>query len=298
MKRHASHETLVTATFGTRVTLRTPDGLEVPARLKGKKLRPVCGDYVIADPIINESDWLISSIKPRKNQLSRPNSRGHKEILAANLDCLIVMAAPEPKPDWFIVDRYLAAAENIGCSAIVAYNKLDRQTSVSEELTEYRNCGYPVIKCSAKTRHNLDTLTSALAGLNGIIVGQSGVGKSTVINALVEQQARTTAELSGNTGEGRHTTVNSALLFLPNGGAIIDSPGVRDYTPAIKSVEQVISGFREISIMGEHCRFANCRHLREPDCSVKNGVNEGTISSRRYQSYKRLVVLTRNAISN
>ena len=298
MKRHTSNETLVIATFGTRVTLRTPDGSEVSARLKGKKLRPVCGDHVIADPIINESDWLISSIKPRKNELSRPNSRGYKEILAANLDCLIVMAAPEPKPDWFIVDRYLAAAENIGCSAVVAYNKLDRQTSTAQPLAEYRNCGYPVIKCSAKTRRNLDTLTSALAGLNSIIVGQSGVGKSTVINALMENQARATAELSDNTGEGRHTTVNSALLFLPNGGAVIDSPGVRDYAPAIQSVEQAIHGFREISVMGEHCRFANCRHLREPDCSVKTGVTEGTISSRRYQSYKRLVALTRNTISN
>ena len=124
-------------------------------------------------------------------------------------------------------------------------------------------------------------------------MGQSGVGKSSIINKLISNAAQKTATISASTGEGKHTTVNSVMLDLPNGGAVIDSPGVRDYAPAIETADEVIRGFREISNAGQDCRFGNCNHLREPDCAVKRAVDAGDISPRRYESYKRLMNLSK-----
>jgi len=122
-----------------------------------------------------------------------------------------------------------------------------------------------------------------------IIVGQSGVGKSSMINRMLGDDRLRVSEISDATGEGRHTTVNSAMLELPGGGSVIDSPGVRDYAPAIENPADVIHGFREIREYGQNCRFANCRHLREPDCAVKIAVENGQISARRYESFRRLL---------
>jgi len=145
------------------------------------------------------------------------------------------------------------------------------------------------LPCSAKDGINLDSLSAALQGKTAIIVGQSGVGKSSVINHLIAKADQRIGELSGSTGEGKHTTVNSVMLNLPDGASVIDSPGVRDYAPTIEGVQDVNRGFREIFEHSQECRFANCIHLREPDCAVQRAVAEGTISERRYESYKRLM---------
>lgn len=287
---------LVVGTFSRRMTLQLDNHAEIGARIKGKKLRPVCGDYVIAEPILNEPEWLITSICERDNELTRPDSRGRKEVLAANVDCIVVMAAAEPAPDWFIVDRYLAAAEIIGAEGIVVFNKTDLTSApdtAEQVLEEYRQIGYPVIACSARTRTNLDAVAAALHGKTAIVVGQSGVGKSSVINDLIAGADQRTGTLSSSTGEGKHTTVNSVLLALPSGGAVIDSPGVRDYAPTIDSAVDVNRGFREIYDLSQHCRFANCAHLREPGCAVKTAAEENDISQRRYESYKRLMSSSR-----
>lgn len=290
---------VVVATFSRRMTLRLDDGRIVPARIKGKKLKPVCADRVLASPIDGEGDWLIESVRPRSNELSRPDSRGRREVLASNLDTVVVVAALLPPPDWYVIDRYVAAAENIDASAIVLLNKIDlaHETSVTEPLADYRNCGYPVVATSATSGKGLQELAVLLRDQTAIIVGQSGVGKSSIINELVRGARQKTAEISGSTGEGRHTTVNSAMLDLPGGGRVIDSPGVRDFAPAIDNVDDVIRGFREISETGEHCRFANCRHLQEPDCAVKAAVACGDISGRRYESYKRLFNIAREYVA-
>ncbi|MEJ2256067.1 MAG: P-loop NTPase, partial [Woeseiaceae bacterium] len=162
-----------------------PDGTEADARIKGKRLKPVCGDLVTIKPLADEDEWLITGIEERRNELTRPNTSGRVEVLAANLDYLCVVAAAAPKPDWFIVDRYLCAAELMAIGAAVVFNKADLVgVAAVSELDVYRNIGYDVISCSAVTGAGIDDLAIQLQGHRSIIVGQSGVGKSTTATNL------------------------------------------------------------------------------------------------------------------
>jgi len=270
-------QAIVIATYSRRMRLRLANNEEVAARIKGKRLKPVCGDRVVAEPMKDESDWLITEIHERDNALCRPNMRGQTEVLAANIELLLVVAASQPRPDWFIVDRYLSAAENLRIPSAVIYNKIDLEDGNSDReavLQDYRQADYQTLRCSALSGNGISELGDLVHGKTAIIVGQSGVGKSSIINSLLGDQQQRTAEISDKSGEGRHTTVNSVMLSLPGGGTIIDSPGVRDYAPALES------------------RFANCRHLREPGCAVKAAVENDLISERRYESYRRLLALT------
>lgn len=294
MEPRESSEPLVVTTFGHRVELELGDGQRVMARIKGKRLRVVCGDRVVATALGGETDYLVSDVLPRTNVLSRPDSRGRVEILAANVSMIVAVASAVPKPDWFIVDRYLAAAELASAKPVVVWNKTDIDTPAGsrEELDAYARIGYPVYLVSTVNGTGISDVAACLKGQTAILAGQSGVGKTSLINKLLGNSDLRTATVSRKTGEGRHTTVNSAMRHLPSGGAVIDSPGVRDFAPAINSSEQTVAGFREIEDAGAACRYANCRHLREPGCAVKEGVESGAISPRRYESYKRLLRLT------
>ncbi|HET6630080.1 MAG TPA: ribosome small subunit-dependent GTPase A [Woeseiaceae bacterium] len=282
----------VVATFGRRFALSLDDGTGAAARVKGRALQPVCGDRVEAVPLPNEPDWLITGLLPRANELTRPNMRGGVEVLAANLDALVVVTADFPAADWFIADRYLCAAELMGAAAAVAFNKIDLgaiQPASMQALAEYHSIGYATLRLSAGRNENVGALLEFLAGRRAILVGQSGVGKSSLINRLVEDSLLPTGAVSKSRREGRHTTANSVMLSLPNGGAVIDSPGVRDYAPAVAGPAEVARGFREVCEAAAECRFANCRHLREPGCEVKARVADGRIGARRYESYKRML---------
>jgi ribosome biogenesis GTPase len=289
---NASNATVI-ATFSRRMRIAADDGSRVDARVKGRRLKPVCGDRVLAAPIPDEEDWLITGIGARDTQLARPNMRGETEVLAANFDLLLAVAAPMPKPDWFIIDRYLCAAELAGAWAGVVFNKMDIAGSAATpaELEVYERIGYPVEHCSAETGSGIDALESLLAGRVALFVGQSGVGKSSLINVLTGDMEQTVGDISAKTREGRHTTANSVLLPMATGGAVIDSPGVRDFAPAFTSPEEVQTGFREVREAALHCRFANCRHLREPGCEVKRRIEAGDIDERRYESYRRASAL-------
>ena len=290
-----SQSATVIATFSRRMRLRLAHDELVDAKIKGKRLTPVCGDRVTAEPIANESDWLITGIEERRNALTRPNLRGKVEVLAANIDCLVVVASLAPAPDWFIVDRYLCAAESMRVPALVVFNKVDLledDSQTEEALSVYAAIDYQTILCSALERKGIDELRAALHGNTAIIVGQSGVGKSSLINCLIPDAQQKTASISDKSREGKHTTVNSRMLDLPDGGYVIDSPGVRDYAPALQSVAEVERGFREIHDRGHDCRFHNCRHLQEPGCAVQDAVDARSISARRYESYKRTLRLT------
>jgi ribosome biogenesis GTPase len=289
-------QAIVTATFSRRMTVQLVQDNSVDARIKGKRIQPVCGDRVLVRRIPNEADWLITEIMPRDNELSRPNNRGRPEVIAANISFLCIVASDPPKPDWFIVDRYLCAAELMRVRAAVLFNKSDIQAGADacdREMQDYVRIGYTTLMCSARTGDKLEELEELLAGHVSIFVGQSGVGKSSLINKIMPDAAQKTASVSNASGEGRHTTVNSVMLSLPNGGSVIDSPGVRDYAPATESASDVLHGFREFVDAGQTCKFANCQHLREPACAVKAALENDMVSERRYESYRRLMNLSR-----
>ena len=280
---------LVVASYGQRGILEA-DGAHVPYILKGRRLKTVCGDRVswTAGP----DGPVVTAVAPRDNALDRPDHRGKTETLAANLDQLAVVLAPEPTPDFFLADRFLCAGELAGTHTLLIWNKTDLNMPEPAALDEYRALGYPVIKVAALASGGCDALNAALHTGISILVGQSGVGKSALINGLVANADVLTGELSTGSGEGRHTTTASYMHATRAGGYLVDSPGVREFAPFIHDDRSVQSGFRDIVSRADRCRFADCQHTREPDCAVKQAVQAGELSERRYASYKRLLNMT------
>ena len=287
----------VTAAWGRRVEVTLKGGRRFQARLKGKSLRIVCGDFVTVEALAQESELLVTGMLERRNELARTDTRGRREVLAANIDRIAVVVAPVPRTDYFMTDRYLGAAELLGAEAAIVVNKADLAGSSPDACDEYAALGYPVFTTSAATGHGLDELAAWIDGSVAVLVGQSGVGKSSLTNKLVPAADLATAGLNEKLDEGRHTTVAATMQPLPRGGALIDSPGVRDYAPHIDDERAVARAFVEIDAASADCRFADCLHLAEPDCNVKRLATSGEIGERRYQSYRRLLNTVRQVVS-
>jgi len=288
----------VVESYGRRVVVRRAAGDTVACKLMGRRLEVVAGDSVtIASPSAGD-DWTVTDRLVRRNVLRRSDSRGRDESIAANLDQLAIVVAPRPPSDPYIADRYLAGAAYAGVAASLVLNKQDLPEGERELdfIAEIEGSGLTVHRVSARTGAGLDGLRAALAGRRTLLAGQSGVGKSSLLNALSGSDIRATRTLSDASGEGRHTTVSSAILTLP-WGELVDTPGVRDYAPALVEPRAVQDGFAEISRLAGACRFQDCLHQREPDCAVREAVTSGQISERRYESYRRLVNLMRQLTS-
>jgi ribosome biogenesis GTPase len=283
----------VIANHGRHVLVETTSGSRHPCTLFGRRLDAVCGDDVRWLPAEREGHGLVVERLPRRTVFARSESRGRAEAIVANLTQLIVVSAGLPRPDFFIIDRYLAAAESSGIAALVVLNKIDLAESQATiaELEAYAAIGYRTLECCALNGTGIDALRDALRDQLTLLVGQSGVGKSSLANCLLPGLNAETAELSRATVEGRHVTSVATLHRLPEGGAIVDSPGVRDFAPALAQLAHPANAFREFRELATTCRFADCRHLREPDCGVREALAAGTISARRYESYRRLLRL-------
>lgn len=277
----------VIVNYGTRVLVETPDGAVVPCSIRGKRLRAVCGDRVEWEPI--DAEGVVARIAARAHTLERADGRGGSEPVASHLDRVLVVAAPEPEPDAVLVDRYLVMAERGGIDAAILLNKVDTAPpGFRERFDEFGLAGYPVWMSSAISQHGLDALRVELANRTTLLVGQSGVGKSSLLNALVPDLTLQTGVLDKG-GEGRHTTTATRRYLLPGGGALVDSPGVREFWLPDMTPPALISGFREVARAGDACRFRNCTHAKEPDCAVQAAVTAGEISERRYRSYLQLL---------
>lgn len=238
---------------------------------------------------------ILESVRRRVSTLRRLDSRGRPEVVAANLSQLMVVLAPHPVPDWFLLDRYLCAAELAGLKAIIAFNKIDLVDAAPAMLETYRKIGYSVALVSALEKTGLGNIEQAIGAGRSALIGQSGVGKSTLFNGLLGDNVQKIGRLSGNLRHGRHTTTTSVLHRHPGGGEIIDSPGVRNYAPYIESPGDVQRGFREFTDRRNQCRFDDCTHRAEPDCAVKSAMAEGDIDRGRYENYEKLHELTESA---
>jgi ribosome biogenesis GTPase len=287
---------LVVAAHGRRGLLARADGGRLPYMIRGRHLRVVCGDRVHFTPGGAAGTAVIESIAPRDNELQRMSGRGGlPETIAANVTHLIVVMSALPAPDLYLTDRYLCAARLMGAASAIAWNKSDLAGPPATGLALYETLGSPILPVSALTGAGIAALQAWIGAGTAILVGQSGVGKSSLLNSLAPGAAVATAEISGASDEGRHTTTASVLHPLPGGGGLLDTPGVRDFLPAIPERLAISDGFVEIAAHGRECRFTDCSHLRESHCAVQEAVATGRIDPRRYESYRRLMNLVRQS---
>lgn len=249
----------------------------------------VVGDQVLLS-ISGPEQGRIEQILPRQSVLHRPSRGDQIRPVAANINTIFVVFAAEPECDFLLIDQYLAICENCNIDAALIFNKIDlpHATAVEDELAYYQTLGYRLFKVSAKQSIGLDSLTEALAAQISLFAGQSGVGKSSLSNALLPDKVLKTNTVSETTRHGRHTTTAATLYHLPSGGDLIDSPGVAIFGLAGLSEAQLAWGFREFHPFIEQCRFNDCRHVNDKDCAVRQAAEQGKIAINRYQRYLKL----------
>lgn len=242
----------------------------------------VCGDIVIWQH--EETDTgVITAIEQRHSILQRPDINNNLRIIASNIDQVFIVVANKPMLNEGLIDRYLVAAENSHLKPVILLNKIDlfdeqEFIELKQRLQLYQDIGYTVIYTSAKQEHGLDALTELLKDNNNIFVGQSGVGKSSLINTLLKSDARV-GEISEATGKGKHTTTTAYLYPLEQGqGQIIDSPGVREFGLIKLSEEDIVAGFIEFKPYLGLCKFRNCAHKSEPGCALLNALKDKKIT--------------------
>lgn len=285
-----SYETgSVVVNYGPRVLVEADDGSLVRCAVRGRRLRPVCGDLVEWTRIDDEGG-VVERIVERTRVLERADGRGGATPIASHLDRVLVVVAPVPEPEPVLIDRYLVMVERGGIDGAILVNKCDlADDAFAARFDGFRLAGYPVRMVSARERIGLDGLRAELDGRTTMLVGQSGVGKSSLLNALIPDLALQTSVLTAGSGEGRHTTTATTRYRLPAGGALVDSPGVREFWLPEMPAPQLIGGFREIARVGVDCRFRDCVHADEPGCAVVAAVARGDIDERRYRSYRQLL---------
>jgi ribosome biogenesis GTPase len=285
----ATFDACVIAAFGRHLLVREASGRLLRARPFGRDLGAVCGDEVRCRDDPHHGEVHVIEVLPRRTALYRSSARGAAEPVLANLTRLLVVIAPLPLPDPFVADRYIAAAESAGVAATPVLNKaeLGVDPALRLQLDVYAAAGYECIAVSAATGDGLDALLAACAGQVAALVGQSGVGKSSLVRRLAPDAEVAIGGLMRDE-EGRHTTTVSRLYELAGGGRLIDSPGVRDFAPAVDHLDPRHLGFVEVARLAPGCRFHDCRHMREPGCAVQQGVESGSMDARRYESYRRL----------
>lgn len=237
---------------------------------------------------------VIEAIYPRKNELTRPDYYDGIKVMASNIDQIIIVSAVLPTLSLNIIDRYLVICETAGIPALIVLNKIDllspeEREAVKAQLAIYEKIGYETLLLSADTGENMVTLDSYLSKGTSIFVGQSGVGKSSLINQLLPEVQALTGEVSDTSGLGQHTTTASRLYHLPQGGNLIDSPGIREFGLWHLEAEQITQGYREFQQVLGTCKFRDCKHGNDPGCALREAVEAGKIDPIRFENYHRLI---------
>lgn len=295
---------LIIKNTGSWYTVKTDDGRIVECKVKGnfrlkgiRSTSPVAvGDYV--DIIMNAAGTaLISAIDDRKNYIIRKASNLSKQsqIIAANLDqALLIITIKQPETSTTFIDRFLAGAEAYRVPVVLVFNKTDLlnddERCYQQQMIElYETIGYPCIEISAETGMGIDQLQTLLKQKVTLVSGNSGVGKSTLINAIIPHADQRTAEISNAHGTGMHTTTFSEMIELAEGGYLIDTPGIKGFGTFNIEPEELTSYFKEIFDFSKDCKFNNCTHTHEPGCAVIQAVENHYISASRYQSYLNML---------
>ena len=278
---------IIVAVHGRHYRVELPDGEILPCFPRGKKSELACGDRVTVNRSGQDQE-VIESIGPRDTLLFRSNNFRQK-LIAANVSQIIVVVATEPSFSKDLITRSLVAAESQGMKTLIVLNKSDlsdRLEASLRSLAHFSELGYPVLTLSART--GAEALRPSLAGQTSVFVGQSGMGKSTLINALIPEARAATREISDALDSGKHTTTHATLYRLDSRTSLIDSPGLQDFGLHHLSGEEIEQGFPELRPLIGNCRFRNCRHEKEPDCAVRNALQRGTIDPGRYATFLKL----------
>ena len=246
----------------------------------------VAGDKVLFQKT-KHNDAIVTAIYPRDNELKRQD-----KLIAANIDQLWLVVAIEPHYEFELIDRYLIMAENSNLPIGIIVNKIELSSNKSKtenDFLNYQSLGYDVHFLSVKKQINLDFFKEQLINKSHIFLGQSGVGKSSLINSLIPDLQLRVNEISSKSKLGKHTTTNTTIYHIPSGGDLIDSPGVREFQLDSLTELEIKSGFKEFRALSDACRFRDCRHINEPNCAVKESLDQGKINPNRYQSYLNIL---------
>lgn len=287
-------EGLVVAHYGTQVAVESAPGESQRCHLRSNLEGLVTGDRVIwceGDP----TGVVVAQLE-RESVLSRPDSHGSLKPVAANIDQIIIVLASLPQPHATLIDRYLVAAETVDIEPVILLNKTDllesdpqRREAIDSMLAIYPKLGYRVLRASCLSEEGMTELFANLDGRTSIFVGQSGVGKSSLVNVLLPEIDLRVGAISESTQKGTHTTTTAQLFHLPRGGTLIDSPGIREFGLWHMTRQQIEAGFREFWPLLGHCKFRDCIHEQEPNCALLAAVEAGEINATRLASYRYLV---------
>ncbi len=283
----------VIAHYGQQVVVEDQQGQQSRCHFRATLEQLVVGDQVLFQPPQQSEVGVVSALAQRRTVLKRPDPYGNLKPVAANVDQMLIVFAPLPTPSSQLLDRYLVAAELSGITPLLLLNKADlidddSRAAVDALLQIYRQLGYRVLEASATAASGLDALRAELISKTSIFVGQSGVGKSSLINALMPAAALSIGDISATSGLGQHTTVTAQLLRFPDGGDLIDSPGVREFGLWHIDEQALLHGYIELSALAGQCRFRNCSHLHEPGCALRAAAEAGDVSAERLDNYYRI----------
>ena len=280
-------EGTIVAAHGRQYRVELGTGETLLCFPRGKKSELACGDQVIIQRS-GDGQGVVDSIAPRRTLLYRSNLFKQK-LIAANVTQIIVVVATEPSFSDELITRCLVAAESQDIGALIVLNKCDlgeRVAAAERTLAPFEKLGYPLHRLSA--RADAQALRPYLSGHTSVLVGQSGMGKSTLTNALIPEANAPTREISAALDSGKHTTTHATLYRLDSSSTLIDSPGLQEFGLRHLSLGEIEHGFLEFRPLLGQCRFRNCRHDREPDCAIHSALKAGAIDARRYAAFRSL----------